>query len=184
MSDERRTVTLKVTDRQFQSMKRKMAIEGLTWQKVLNAAVNAYLLGDMEVMASGKYRTRTPRNTMPQLYDETDAEVIDINDLRSRGKGGRTDTVHTTGRGMQRKKGRRLTGWGVPELAVWLRETTGRRVQLQKLRKLLRKMEVPKEENGRWRFEGEDDEWVGKVREAVENGELDQFTLDGYKGER
>lgn len=169
------TCTVKLTDRQFTAAKKRMAVEGVSWQKVLSAAINAYIIGDLRVTPEGRYTVLEPRIRTPRIMDEDSGEAVDIRELK-RDKSGR---VHSKQGTRQRMRGRRQEGWGVGELVIWLRLQTGRKVQAQKLRKMLKAMEVPKAENGRWMFEGEDDPVVIDVLKRVVKGELDNYGLEG-----
>lgn len=152
----------------------------MTIQSVLSALVNAYIMGDITVTKQGRYHMSPPSGHSPVIeVEQADDMVIEIEP--DWGIGSDRPQV---GADNHRQKPRTKHKWGTRELAQYLRKTTERRVSVQNLRRLLSSMEVEKEDNGRWSFNGPEDRTVIQIVEAVQAGVYDSLVQEGVEAAR
>jgi len=150
--------------------RRKVAARNLTQQTVLVALVNAYLLGEVEVLPNGRYRV--VGHPVRSVEDEISVSAPTLDNP------GRRVTI----RQPSATGGKRLgTAW----LADHLATVRGKPITPATVRRLLRHLE----EEGRveprtgryWSFDGVDDPAVITARVAMDDGTLDaivQAALD------
>lgn len=152
-------VACRLTSEQFELLKTKMIRDGqgLTIQKLLVAAVNAYIRGDFEVHPDGSY-------TLGEAAIITfgdDADGLDLDDLEDDGPDPDLEV------------------WGTAELVKHAEITTGRRVNRQLLRHLLRER-FPQEDGPsgptgkryRWKV---GDPQIHEITDAIAAGALDEL---------
>lgn len=179
MSTERHRVSARVTEDQFELLRRRTFVEDLTIQTVLSALVNAYISGDVSVTQQGRYMLSPPSDYDPVIEVERAEDVVEIEP-----DWGVEDGRPQVGATNHRQKPRGKPDMGTRELARYLRKETGRRVSLPSLRKLLNALDVPKDDNGRWTFEGTDSQTVSQVKEAIESGVYDSLVQEGVEAAR
>lgn len=167
-------VTARLTDDQYELLRRRLFVEDLSIQTMLSALVNAYIMGDVSVTAQGRYMLSPPSGYTPVVEVEKSEDVVEIEP-----DWGVEDGRPQVGATSHRQKPRTKPEWGTRELAYYLRKSTGRRVSIPNLRKLLNATEIEKADNGRWTFEGPDDPNVGTVKQAVEEGVYDALVREG-----
>lgn len=155
------TATVRLTESQYALAKEKFARDrGMSWQKLLTAAVNAYVQGDFIVKPDGTYTISEP--SAISYGDDDDA--VDLADLLEPHEG----------RPYGSQKSETI---GTRELAKLAERRTGRRVAIPVLRRLVRER-FPQEENPgpgtRYRWETTDPE-VDEIIEAIGAGALDEL---------
>lgn len=177
------TSTVRLTDRQWKLAKRKMADDQLTWQAILSAAVNAYILGHFGVTPSGRYTVWPPGSEAPAVEDPDGDGTVDLAELWQGAPPQGNPRPHSSQDDPQQRQwgtgGRR---WGTRELAAHLRYETGRRVNLTVLRKLLRRHFSDVKDGHRWKFDGPGDPTVARCVDLVADGELDRVATESYAG--
>lgn len=158
------TATVRLTEAQYALAKERFVSDrGMSWQKLLTAAVNAYLRGDFTVNPDGSYNVEPP-GAISYVDDE---EAVALEDLEDH-----------TGRSYGTSKPRTL---GTRELAELAEKRTGRRVQVAILRRLVRER-FPQEENPgagtryHWR---EDDPDIVRIIDAIAAGALEEIARRG-----
>lgn len=159
MTKRPHTATVRLTENQHRLAKERFAREpGMTFQKLLTAAVNAYVHGDFRVLPNGTYTIESPG----AISFEDDGEAEDLLGL----------DAHEG-----RPSGRQTTEvWGTRQLAEFAEQTTGRRVSLQLLRALLRER-FPQGSDGpgtRYRWVAHSDEAMAVVN-AIADGALEEM---------
>lgn len=166
-----RTQTVRLTEEQHQLLHARLDAEpGRTIQKVLAAAVNAYVRGDFRVNARGEYEIGpAPKGKRAEdvISFEDDGEALDLDDLDSLLV---TDSGHAAPDPTPRMLGTR-------EIAELAEEHTGRAVPVPLLRRLLRER-WPKPEGShaqtRYRWP-EDDPRIWEIVQLVSDGALDEL---------
>ena len=170
--DKRINVSVKLTEDQYNLARRKLFVEHITWQAMLSAVINAYIVGDLSVLENGRYHLAPPSSYKPVVRIEgSDVDIEPDWAVNERPQVGYRNHAQAP---------KRAKVWGTRELAHHLREVTGRRVSLQTLRKLLDSLDIPKTETGRWKFPKEaDDPHIPKIIEAIQMGEYDRLLYGG-----
>lgn len=167
------TVSITISDQQYELARRRAFVEDLRWRHIWNALINAYIAGDITVTQQGRYSVHPPTSATPVVHVRKDADLVElepdwsINDPRP--QVGDKSTQQT----------RPHHGWGTSALLQHLKETTGRKIPKQYLRRLLNLLEIPKADNGRWYFDGINDPLVSVVIEAVVGGVYDEMIRVG-----
>lgn len=167
-------VATQLTDQQYNLARRRLFAEKQTWQKVLNALVNAYITGDITVTEAGRYHLSTPKGKPVVIQVPKGADLIEV-DV----DWGTKDRRPQVGADSPSQKPKVLSAWGTKDLLFHLRSVTGRRITMQSLRYLLRIMEIEKDGNNRWEFKGPEDERVTEVEEAIYSGLYDELVRMG-----
>lgn len=168
-----KTVSVSLTDDQYELARRRAFVEDLGWRTIFNALVNAYIAGDITVTAQGRYTVHPPKSATPIVHVRRDADVVEIepdwnvNDPRPQ--------VGDD----PRQQARPHSGWGTRALTQHIAQETGRKISKQYLRRLLSVLGIEKAENGRWYFEGPQDSNVSLVLRAIEEGVYDQMIAEG-----
>lgn len=142
--------SVRLTTSQYELLKLRIAqTPGVTIQKVLAVAVNAYIRSDFDVHADGSYTLAEPGI----ISEVDDADALDLTSLDEADDGPEV--------------------WGTRELAEHAAKVTGHSVSVHLLRELLRE-EYPKPEGAtvqaRYRFQSDDpavQEIIGRIREGV-----------------
>lgn len=174
----RHTQTVRLTEAQHVLVKRRFADEpGMTWQKLLTCAVNAYARDELHVSTGGVVSLGGPREssehgapaisfgedpeamTLDELGDltEADLEGDDLPEPASRPYGSQAEETI-----------------GTRELATLAEERTGRRVNIKLLRQLVRERFAPEGEAGpgvRYRW-APDDPQLDEIMQAIAAGDL------------
>jgi hypothetical protein len=150
------TATVRLTDAQHELLRMKVAsTPGLSLQKVLSVAVNAFVRGDLVIRADGSYTIAEPS----AIAFTDDAEAVDLDDLEGEASPASPET------------------WGTRDLAAHAERATGRRVSLQLLRQLLRE-EFPKPEGAghatRYRWMAGDAQ-IEQIVQRIREGALDEI---------
>lgn len=166
-----RTQTVRLTEEQQRLLRVRLANErGITVQKVLTAAVNAYIRGDFRVNARGEYEIgEAPEGQRAQdvISFDDDEEALDLDDLDN------LLITDSTSR-LPEEKPQVL---GTREIAELAERETGRSVPLVLLRRLLRER-YPKPEGAhaqsRYRWP-EDDPRVDEIIRLIGEGALDEL---------
>lgn len=160
-----------LTEDQYSMVRRKLFVEGLSWQKVISALINAYIMGDISVTTSGRYKLSPPSGYIPviRIPDGVDEVEIEpdwgVNNPRPQ-MGSTSD--HAWDEEI----------WKTRELVQYVREITGRRISIILLRELLNHLDIPKA-NTQWKFTGPEDKYVTQVIEAIEEGLYDELSKLG-----
>lgn len=156
--------TVRLTPEQFEFARLRMARDHTSWQKVLGAGVNAYILGELLVRPDGRHTVDPNAGLVSD--DETDAidldAVADYESLRPyNGQAGLEDP----------------TWLDTEELRRWLEQTTGRRVSKHMLMLLLRQRfrHLKPEGQARWKFYPGEGGGMDQVRQAVVDGAIDEI---------
>ena len=180
---KKKPVTVQLTPTQRSLARRRIFAEDLSWQKVLNALMNAYITGDITVTKNGRYQMAPPQGSIPVIHVPKGGELVEI-DV----DWGTHDSRPQVGANHKAPKGNRSTlaptQWGTRELATYLQKETGRLIRSASLRNLLRTIEIPKADGNRWLFEGEKDPFLPEILEAFQDGTYDLLIRQGvYKAE-
>lgn len=167
-------VSTQITSQQYNLARRRMYAEGQNWQKVLNALINAYIIGDVTVTDGGRYQVSPPKHLPVSVQVPKNADLIEVDvDWGTRD---RRPQVGANAPSQQQKPRK---SWGTKELLNHLRKETGRHVTIQSLRYMLRILEIEKQENNRWIFSGPEDERVAEIEEAIYSGLYDELIRMG-----
>lgn len=176
MSEKKKQVTVNLTQDQFDLARRRLFIEGLSWGVVLRALLNAYVMGDVSVTKSGKYYMAAPSNYKPVVHVTQAEDVVEIEPAW-----GVTSDRPQVGENRVGTVTKLPPKWGTRELAAYLRDHTGRKITPMYLRKMLALIEIPKGENGRWSFEGENDPQVKTIIKAITEGVYEAIIYEGLQ---
>lgn len=174
MVDEKKhRVSVHMTKDQFNLARRRLFVEDLSWQTVLNSLINAYIMGDISITSQGRYHISPPKSSIPVIQIEGIKDTVEIEPDWGKAR-------HRPQAGDSKQTPRSKPKWGSKELAQHLRSVTGRRVSIQNLRKLLRTLEIEKKGNSRWVFDpDEDSETIAVIQEAIEDGVYDRLVREG-----
>lgn len=173
-----RTIGVSISDEQYELARRRAFVEDLKWKHIWNALINAYIAGDITVTQQGRYSIHPPKAAIPVVHVRHDADLIElepdwsINDPRPQVG---ADSTH------QQSKHKGAGGWGTTHLHQYIKQETGRKIPKQYLRRLLKALEIPKSDNGRWYFKGPTDPKVETVISAIETGVYDEITRLGLE---
>lgn len=173
------TITFKITEDQYKFARRKLFVEDLTWQIVMPALLNAYIMGDVSITQQGRYHVAPPTDHIPVVGIEGSDVEVEPDWHRKSGKAQGRPQV---GAKSPSQKPKRQRVWGTKSLAQYLRQETGRRISYPILRQLLLALEIPKADNKQWKFPGEENnEYVPIIVEAIENGTYDILLTDSLE---
>lgn len=158
--------TVRLTTEQNDLAKRRLEAERLTWQKVLSAAINAYIRGDFRVNLRGEYRVQTSEASGALAFGDDD-EALGLEELQELDLPLEDDEDILTTR----------------DLAEKAEEVTGRKVPLTLLRRLVRTRWPQEESPGpgtryRWRA---NDPVIWEIIEAIGEGAIDQLRYESYE---
>lgn len=167
-------ITAALTAEQYQLARRRLFTERQSWQKVLNALINAYITGDITVTDAGRYHLKPPQAQPIVVHIPKGADLIEV-DI----DWGTPNKRPQVGAGNSSQQPKVHKAWGTKALAQYLREQTGRKITLQSLRYMLRVMEIEKKHNNRWEFQGPDDPVVAEVLDAIITGLYDDLVRMG-----
>jgi hypothetical protein len=176
MAPKHKSVTVTLTEDQFELARRRLFIEGLGWTTVLRALVNAYVMGDVSVTKSGKYYMAPPSNYRPVVHVSKAEDVVEIEP--EWGVASDRPQIGTTSVGQVTHLPDK---WGTKELAAYMREVTGRKISPTYLRRMMALIEIPKGSNNRWSFDGPDDPKVATVRKAIDEGIYQAIIHEGIR---
>jgi hypothetical protein len=152
-----------------------MWVEDISWPKLISALLNAFIMGDVSVTNDGRYHLSAPVSSVPVIQVPKGDQTIELEpDWNIRGK-----TRPQVGADEPKQKPRIAKSWGTREVALYLRQETGRRISLPILRQLLSILEIPKGENTRWNFRGATDPAIQTIKDAIENGTYDTLLREG-----
>lgn len=165
------TQTVRLTEEQHRLFRVRLANEpGLTVQKVLTAAVNAYVRGDFRVNARGEYEigpAPAGHAAADVISFDDDEEALDLDDLDNL-------LVADNGNSYSDPDPKFL---GTREIAERAEEQTGRAVPVPLLRRLLRER-YPKpagaHAQARYRWP-EDDHRIAEIIQLIADGALDEL---------
>ena len=164
MSDDRTVVTVRLNATQHELLRRRSISDGVTFQQVLAAGVNAYVLGDLRVTPTGRYHVAGPEQPLSR-EDEVTVRAPTPDQPE------RTVTL----RQPPAEPGRKGTTW----LRDHLHRRTGKHISTRLLRRLLAHMEeegtVEPRDGRYWKFTGADDPTVVAVAIAYDDGTLDDL---------
>lgn len=162
--------TVRLTESQYRLARERFARDrtGMSWQKLLTAAVNAYVRGDFQVNPDGTYTIGEPG----VISYEDDADAVDLDDL----------APHA---GRSRKP--KAVVLGTRDVAERAERETGRRVPLPLLRALLRER-FPDAGQGsgagrRYRWKPGDPE-VDEIVKLIGEGVLEELREQGLRAAR
>lgn len=173
---EKPKITARLTDDQYRLARHRLFVEDLTWQELISTLVNAYICGDISVTKQGRYHVAPPSGDEPVVLVPSGADVVEIEP-----DWGVDHPRPQVGAERPRQQPRGVRAWGTTALANHLREVTGRRISKNVLRKLLKLLDIPKQDNGRWEFPGPDSEYVKKLEVAMNDGTYDTLIREGTK---
>lgn len=174
---EDRKVSFRLTEDQYNLARRRLFGDDLNWQTMLTALVNAYITGYVSVTKAGRFVLSPPTSKVPVIEVDTGEDLVEVEpDWRVSGERPQV--------GSPQQRPRKLRQWGTSDLAIYLREQTGRRISIQHLRKLLSTMNLPKGDNGRWSFSGPEDETIQRIIKAIEEGVYDALIREGVQQAR
>lgn len=159
--------TVKLTEQQFRLARTRIEHEHLSWQRVLSAAVDAYIVGELKVTPVGNWSVSDEGDEVLSFVDG-DADALDLDDL--------VGLVPAEGQG-DRPYGQQVPETiGTRELAERAEAKTGRRVSIHMLRSLLRERfpEARPEGSTQYRWD-EDDPQIGEIIQAIADGALDEI---------
>lgn len=162
------TQTVRLTEAQVVLAKERFAHErGMTWQKLLVAAVNAWLRGQLVVHADGSTEWNSAGSNVVSYLD--DDEAVSLDDLED-----------YPGREHASPPPKR---WGTRQLADLAELTTGRRVKLDPLRRLIRTdfPQARREDERYYVWGGPDDPQVVEIIRAIAAGRLDEISREGLR---
>lgn len=168
-----RAVMLYLTDEQHALARRRMALDRITWQSFGMAAVNAYILGNLQVSPQGEFAV-DPAGDTERLVFREDAEAVRRQVEESAAK--------APPRALKDHGPRQLT---TSALARAIENDTGRRVSVDMLRELLKRSfreakTNPDSLKSRWRVE-EGSELQDRITRAVAEGALDEIRDARFK---
>lgn len=172
MNNKTKLISCRLTEDQFGLARRKLFVESLSWQRVISALVNAYIMGDISVTPSGRYVLAPPTGYIPVVKVSEDEDAVEIEP-----DWGVNNPRPQMGATYEPKQGEY---WGTKELAEYLRVETSRRLSVNSVRKLLRHLNIPKE-NNRWVFIGPEDIYIDQIKEAIQNGTYDDLIRESTK---
>lgn len=131
-------------------------------------------MGDVTVTRQGRYYLSPPRDGIPIIEIPKGKDTVELEpDWNIRASRPQVSADNP------KQKPRRSKSWGTREVAIHLREETGRRISIPVLRKLLPILEIPKGDNSRWNFTGGDDPNVSVIKKAIEDGTYDTLLYEG-----
>jgi hypothetical protein len=158
--------TVRLTEGQHTLAKEKFARDrGMTMQKLLAAAINAYVRGDFQVHPDGSYSIGDP-GAISFVDDDEAVDLTELEDYAGRPHGSQKPTY-----------------LGTRQLAEQAEEETGRRVPVHLLRRLVRErfpQEQPPGPGTRYRWEPDHPD-VAKIIEAVREGAIDELRRTGIE---
>ena len=161
MSDKTRSILGRLTEAQYLLLKKKVEDEpGMTIQKLVTTAVNAYIRGDFSIRPDGSYYIANPE----LIFEGDDAEAVDLDDLV--GDPFESDRVET---------------WGTRQIADYAERVTGRKVSIEMLRELIRQR-YPQEisPGGRYLWET-NDPTLREMLDEIEDGALERIRDERVK---
>ena len=158
--------TVRLTPEQHTLARKRLETERLTWQKLLSAAVNAYVRGEFRVNARGRYYFGSSQSGEALAFEDSD-DAVGLEDLQE------VDIPLSDDEATL----------GTRELAEKAEQMTGRRVPLTLLRRLVRTRWPQEESPGpgtryRWR---EDDPQVWEIIDAIGKGAIDELRYEAYE---
>lgn len=179
------TQTVRLTESQHVLTRRRMVEEGMSWQRLLSACVNAYARDELHVGPSGDLSlgalresssTRSARaEAGPTVTTGDDPDAIDLDDLMDLPDEGDPPALPDEhGRPYGSQEPRTI---GTRELANLAEERTGRRVNLVLLRELVRERYPQDAEPGpstRYRWDIEDPQ-VEQIIDDIGQGALNEI---------
>lgn len=172
-----KTIQVKITSDQYSLARRRMWAENLTWRQLINALLNAFIMGDITVTKQGRYHLAPPTSAVPVIEVPKYNETVELEpDWNLKG-----ENRPQVGADEPKQKPRHLKSWGTREMALYLRQETGRRISIPVLRKLLSVLGVPKGDNSRWNFTGPLDPNIPTIKEAIEDGTYDTLLSEGIR---
>ncbi len=170
-------IQVRISTDQYSLARRRMWVENITWTKLISALLNAFITGDITVTKEGRYHMSAPLSSVPVLSVPKGGEEVELEpDWNIRGQ-----IRPQVGAHEPKQKPRNLKNWGTREVAIYLREDTGRRISIPVLRELLSVLDIPKGSNSRWSFRGPDDPAIQSIKEAIEEGIYDELLYEGLK---
>jgi hypothetical protein len=167
-----RQAIVRMTEEQFRLCKRRMAIDDIGWQHLGQAAINAYILGHLDINRRGEVVWRERGDTDIFSEDPVDA----VRQVAAALEGAPVKP--------KRKPAPVREWWDLHELARWLEEVTGRRVGHAILRMYLktrhREFKPDARPGVRWKFYPRGGGFPGPnemetLAEEVGRGDLDEF---------
>lgn len=156
-------VSVNLTTESYQLAKRRFVAEHGNFQRVLNAAISAYIMGELRVHPDGTYAV-VPDGDDALVWEADDPEAADVLDLDSQ----------MAANGLEEMS--KPSVLGIRDLCEYVEEHTGRRATPSMLRFLLKELapdyrDHPKQQ---WRIPIEDP-LLGEVIEAVAAGRLTEI---------
>ena len=174
MDKKYHTVPVKLSTDQYNLARRRMFAEDMSWQEVLVPLLNAYIMGDVTVTRQGRYYLHPPRDGIPIIEIPKKEDKVELEPDWNIG-----ENRPQVSADKPQQKPRNLKDWGTRQVAVYLREETGRKISIPVLRQLLSLYEIPKGNNSRWSFTGGDDPHVQTLKQAIEDGTYDTLLREG-----
>lgn len=167
------TATVRLTEAQHILARQRFALEhGMTWQKLLTSAVNAYLRGEFRVAPDGTYswhpggfeeEPAPPPSSVITAGEEDDAVSLDdLEDYPGRETGPPPEV------------------FGTRKLKALAEQVTGRTVHPHLLRRLIRERFRPEgAQGGHYTWTGPGDPEVQAIIDAIAEGGLDEVRSKG-----
>lgn len=155
-ADRPHSVMGRITDMQYILLKDKVEHQRhMSIQKLVIAAVNAYIRGDFEVHPDGSYTVGNPS----AIYEGEDGEALDLDDAVS-------DPLASE----------LVEKWGTAQLAGYAERVTGRRVSRKMLLELIRE-KYPQEgiTRGKRYYWFTNDPELRVIIEDIANGALEEI---------
>lgn len=168
----KRRIQARITDELYELIERRAKVQGLSLQRIVQAAVTAYALGDLHVTASGKYTFFPPTSSLPpkvQIPDEIKGmKIIPVEALSLEGNA----TLYEGKIGRPQKNRR----FGMGEALLHLREHTGYKITPGLLRAYLNDHPMfHKEKGDHWKWDGPGDPTLDILIEDILSGEYDKW---------
>lgn len=162
MTDRPHRFAGRLSREQYLAIRAKMTGEYLTWSQVLNACLNAYILGDINIRPDGTYWTR---GTLVHDGEDPDAVELDFDALSKQAKAALKPRLLRT-----------------PALAEVLEHMTCRRVSIPMLRLLLRRHfeHLKPNPHKQWGFMP-DDPAIDQMSDLIVDGELDRLRDEQFQ---
>lgn len=162
-------VNVRLTPESFTLARRRFVAEHGNWQRLLNAAVSAYVMGELRVNPDGSYYV-VPGGDEAVVHEGDDQEAVDILDLDSQ----------LLPNGFEELD--KPDVLDVRDIARYAEERTGRRVSVSMLRLLLKELapDYRSNPNAAWRVPV-DDPLLDRVAAAVADGKLKEIRDKRFK---
>ena len=173
--DDRHRVHVRLTPKQFELARRRLYAEHLSWQTVLSASVNAFILGDLAIEPSGHYRVVDPppeQHADPHAVAEVEAEGHDEPVELAIAEPTPADTLPDPADIYA------LESWGLQEVVSHLIEEAGSALAFtgsnatRELARYLRHLGLGVGRGSRYTFDGPDDETVVMLVEHTRDGKV------------